>query len=564
MRRRAVHTYNESVHLLSSDDDVEVSSTQSETSSDDFNDVEPSAPAPFPWLKEERRLEIHHSRCRWGGRCFRLVLRFALLAALLSGLAVAAALLLRKSSLARTVSEAVVGKNGVVGPAEWDAFASSFDRDDTESWHMRTYAESKRLFKLLAAGRASLFVMQIHNAGSDMISHVVGMHEYDPKKRRRVLRRASPACKAMADCSNWTMTYDPALESTGWDCRDRKWLLRQGDNHMDNIAFRLWNMSYREPRRVVRVEAEVQYDCIPGVHSYGFQQLAARSSWLPGERAALASYFAHARFIRGSYVYGLHKLGHRGIDYGYVTAVRNPLGRVMAQWNRWTTVENLKIVHRAFFDTWLYGEMRFQHKKGWPPRWNHKTWGYYMLANHMTRVLCGRSMVRPYPDGTIPREDEITSKDQLLPLGPRELEDAKRNLINDFALVVVVDMVDAELATELQRLCVALFTHAERDALKLQSERHLVANYFERIDHVSVGAANQIHSKDMTPTLRRRVMRLNALDMELYEFAQKLFIKQLGMLRHMYNEKMLAAKLEDLVLGHKPPPTVIRDPIEWI
>ena len=132
------------------------------------------------------------------------------------------------------------------------------------------------------------------------------------------------------------------------------------------------------------------------------------------------------------------------------------------------------------------------------------------------------------------------------------------------SLVVVVDMVDAELATELQRLCVALFTHAERDALKLQSERHLVANYFERIDHVSVGAANQIHSKDMTPTLRRRVMRLNALDMELYEFAQKLFIKQLGMLRHMYNEKMLAAKLEDLVLGHKPPPTVIRDPIEWI
>ena len=553
------------------DDDSDASGSYSPPplpSSDEEEDDASSVAPPYAWLTSQRRVEIHRSRCKRGCPTLWRLVRALLRCALLLGALVLVVLGARRALRAATVDDAVddvsSGESGVIDPAAWDAFAASFSRDDTEKWYMRTYAENRRLFHLIAVGRATLFVQQIHNSGSDLISHVFGMHAYDPEPRQRELRRSAPACKAMADCSNWTRTFDTGLALKTWECRDRKWLLRVGHNNMDNLAFRLWNASARSARRVLGPGERPKYECVPAVHSFGFQQFAKRSTWLPNERAALTSYFANARLVRGSYVFGLHELGHRGIDYAYATALRNPLGRTMAQWNRWTTVEELKIVRDSYFDTWLYGEMTFKHKRGWPPRWNHKTFGYYMLANHMTRVLCGRPMLRPYPDGSIPREDEITSKDQLLPLTRRELEDAKRNLVNDYALVLIVDMIDAPLAEELQRLCVALFSDVERDVLAKQSRTHRIAAYFESIDHVPVGPANQIHARDLTPTLRRRILRLNTLDLELYEFGQRLFAKQLGILRHMYNEKVVRAKVEDVLLGHKRPPKIVRDPLEWI
>ena len=110
----------------------------------------------------------------------------------------------------------------------------------------------------------------------------------------------------------------------------------------------------------------VEQDCIPFIYSYSFldqwacgadptahrrkhhyKPLGARpgklgslrDGWHPSmtlrEKEITTAFFTRARVISGHMKFGVHLVGHRSGGFTYVTALRNPLKRVLSQWNWW-------------------------------------------------------------------------------------------------------------------------------------------------------------------------------------------------------------------------------------
>uniref|UniRef100_A0A7S0RBE4 Sulfotransferase n=1 Tax=Pyramimonas obovata TaxID=1411642 RepID=A0A7S0RBE4_9CHLO len=140
-------------------------------------------------------------------------------------------------------------------------------------------------------------------------------------------------------------------------------------------------------------------------------------------------YFSNFAVVSGHFKFGLHQLGHRG-EFNYVTTLRDPVQRVLSQWNWWKVAPFPPrkgapgSVHKSELkgmglDEWL----------------SNPEMHVYMKNNHMTRVLCG---LGSEPPGQFFNED--TSGADLFPEVTEEhLKCAIRNLESHFSIVLLVE-----------------------------------------------------------------------------------------------------------------------------
>ena len=154
---------------------------------------------------------------------------------------------------------------------------------------------------------------------------------------------------------------------------------------------------------------------------------------------------------------------------------------------------------------------------------NAGDYGHYMRCNHMTRVLCGAHLDIAEHDAGMPytwrAESEQSSSFRLETLDARHLECAKRHLLKDFALVLVFDvMTEAEVA-EAAGLIAARALHVPAQ---------WIAEQETRTNHWPHDAPNQLYWDDVSALQRRQMEADNALDLDLYAFAQKLMRFQLA------------------------------------
>ena len=235
---------------------------------------------------------------------------------------------------------------------------------------------------------------------------------------------------------------------------------------------------------------------------------------VPEEQRAARAYLTSARMVSGHYKYGVHEVGHRAGGYVYVTALRDPIRRVLSQWNWWCTLSGRSMIHVSTFDQWLRSELR----------WRNPSYGYYMLSNHMTRVLCGRALTATQK---WPFEDERRGSHELEPLTRAHLECAKSNLLRDFALVIVLEMLreDPSLTAELQKMIAALMLGVPEEWMRtgLNPNKTPMGK-----------TANQVRKEELTIVQISELQRMNAFDFELHDFGRVLFTRQLKEWRRLY------------------------------
>jgi hypothetical protein len=333
---------------------------------------------------------------------------------------------------------------------------------------------------------------------------------------RDELRRASPSCRVFADCSPWTVRNDMGLVQSSLECHDRAYLMHYGHPKGETGAQR---KAWRGLARRESTLDEPAADCIPFLYSYCFAE-RYRSKMTAEERRAVRGYLTHARMVSGHFKYGVHEVGHRTGGYLYVTALRDPVRRVLSQWNWWCTLAGREMVHKSTFDQWLRSELQ----------WRNPSYGYYMLSNHMTRVLCGRALGTAPPAGggrELPFEDERRGMHELEPMTRAHLECAKSNLLRDFALVVVLEMLREEpgLTEELQTMIAELM---------LGVPEHWMRTGLNPNKTPMGKTANQVRKEELTIWQIGELQRMNQLDFELHDFGRILFARQIKEWRRLH------------------------------
>ena len=383
-------------------------------------------------------------------------------------------------------------------------------------WSARTIEMNARLIRermvSSVAGNSTIFVLRIQKAGSSQSERLFGMLTFEDSHRDE-LRRASPSCQVFADCSPWTVRNDMGLVQSSLECHDRAYLMHYGHpKGQTGVKRKAWRgLARRDSTLDVPVA-----DCIPFLYSYCFVE-RYHSKMTAEEKHAVRGYLTHARMVSGHFKYGVHEVGHRKGGYLYVTALRDPIRRVLSQWNWWCTLAGREMIHLSTFDQWLRSELR----------WRNPSYGYYMLTNHMTRVLCGRSLGTAPPGRELPFEDERRGMHELEPMTRAHLECAKSNLLRDFALVVVLEMLREEpgLTEELQTMIAQLM---------LGVPEHWMRTGLNPNKTPMGKTANQVRKEELTIWQIGELQRLNQLDFELHDFSRILFARQIKEWRRLH------------------------------
>ena len=393
------------------------------------------------------------------------------------------------------------------------------ERSAASTWE--TYMDDKSsesVAKNLAMSRnanATIFVLRIQKAGSSSSERLFGMLPFGDADRKR-LRRASPACVVFADCESSTRQVDVGLKLGSEECADRSHLMHYG--HAKGNANQIKNASqvfHGQLRRTDRIDAPLS-DCIPFIYSYSFKERYS-TSMSTMERRVVNGYMSHARMVSGHFKYGVHALGHLGV-YTYVTALRDPIRRVLSQWNWWCARPERKMVHKSTFTQWINHEMTH----------SDPSYGHYMLSNHMTRMICGRALGQARPGVGRPFENEGLGVSQVEPMTRAHLECAKRNLLTDFTLVIVLEMLREQpgLHEELRIMIAEMM-------LNIPSE--WVSNGEGNANTTPMNAAsNQVKKSDLSITMVIKMQRQNTLDFELHDFGRTLFARQIKEWRRVY------------------------------
>ena len=390
--------------------------------------------------------------------------------------------------------------------SKWETYM-----DDKSAEHI-----AKNLATSLSrSGNMTVFILRIQKAGSSSLEHLFGMSPFDDADRKR-LRRASPACVLFADCAASTLEVDVGLKVGSQECADRSHLMHYGHGQGDAHHIKKGRVFHGPLRRTNKIDAPMS-DCIPFIYSYSFEE-RYRSHMSTMEKRVVNGYLSHARMVSGHFKYGVHALGHSGV-YTYVTALRDPIRRVLSQWNWWCVRPNRKMVHKSTFTQWINHKMAHR----------DPTYGHYMLSNHMTRMICGRTLGKARPGvGGHPFESEVMGNSDVEPMTWAHLECAKQNLLKDFTLVIVLEMLREQPGLE-EELRVMIAEMMLNIPPEWASEAEANANATP-MD----AAANQVKKSDLSITTVMKVQEQNTLDFELHDFGRQLFARQIEEWRRVY------------------------------
>ena len=392
------------------------------------------------------------------------------------------------------------------------------ERSAANTW--QTYMDDKsaeqvaKNLAMIRNGNATVFILRIQKAGSSATARLFGMMPFPSAESKR-LKRASPACAVLADCEERTRQVDIGLKLGSEECADRSHLMHYG--HAKGEANRAAaSRVFDGPlRRTNRIDTPMS-DCIPFVYSYSIvERYRLRMSAM--EKRVVHGYMSHARMVSGHFKYGIHALGHSG-SYTYVTALRDPIRRVLSQWNWWCSRPERKMVHASTFHQWINHKMTH----------SDPSYGHYMLSNHMTRVVCGRSRGKARPGIELKFEEEGLGIGEVAPVTRAHLECAKRNLLKDFTLVIVLEMLREEpgLVEELRVMIAEMMLNIPSEWISDDAAN----THATPMD----AASNQVKKSDLSITAVMKLQEQNTLDFELHDFGRKLFTEQIKEWRRVF------------------------------
>ena len=221
---------------------------------------------------------------------------------------------------------------------------------------------------------------------------------------------------------------------------------------------------------------------LPNVYSYQYLENVRR---LPvAERVLVEDMFNAAHLVSGHFQYGIHEIGNQH-GFRYVTAVREPIARLLSQWNWWCSRDSgvTEIIESNLtLAEYIRGG------------------GIYMLDNHQVRVLAGGQ------SGDI---DERTPSNQLDVVDDAMLQRAKTNVANHFALVLSDKVqMSPEMLARIQKYFGIKQSHMDT------SERSHPTNFES---HRQIKSTELLDLSPQHPT-RVAVEKLVEWDRKLYEW----------------------------------------------
>ena len=389
----------------------------------------------------------------------------------------------------------------------------------------------------------TLFVVRIQKSGSSSLEALFGVSAFSTEAHldadARLQGRQSPACATFTDCGFLATKDDPLLTPYSIECSDRGHLLHLGHFTRLRIELEAVRDKTNAQRHLLR---EIKLprmrfnarrrptptaDCVNSVYSYCFVERFEREM-SSDDKDVVSAYFAGARVVSGHMAYGLHTLlpSRKGRAYAYVTAVRDPVLRVISQWN-WWVFNDREPIRKSVLDDWLKGELK--DSSGWP-----SDYGDYMVRNHQTRVICGYVLGEGRKRGVHHEyAHEGITKDGARAMTRADLECAKSHLRDDFILVIALGELKKTpgLEAELRILIASLLLDIPPAWL---SQRVNSNKTPPDVKHAS-------HVKHPTAAQRTLIEDANALDMELYAYSAKLFAKQLDVWRRLYRELQVSS-----------------------
>ena len=273
-------------------------------------------------------------------------------------------------------------------------------------------------------------------------------------------------------------------------------------------------------------EAAPLPECLRFVYDYGIPaRVGHRELFSEQDERWLHSLMNQVNWVGGHYKANVHELGHKPGGFTYVTVMREPVARAVSSWN-WAVGEDGGRRHELVnsgidFLEWVTSD---------------DAWLGFMASNHQTRVYCGRTFWGDWERDT--KEHEMRANSEIEPLTERHLECAKRNLAENFGLVLILEDNTPELFDWLQP---ALNRLLGFPAHHLAGRRSKILRNTTPQDTVP---DLQVHLETLTAEQRRAVEAANRLDLELYEYAKEVNRAQLAALKAWWDEEGPRAEAE--------------------
>ena len=272
-------------------------------------------------------------------------------------------------------------------------------------------------------------------------------------------------------------------------------------------------------------EAAPLPECLRFVYDYGIPaRVGHRELFSEQDERWLHSLMNQVNWVGGHYKANVHELGYKPGGFTYVTVMREPVARAVSSWN-WAVGEDGGRRHELVnsgidFLEWVTSD---------------DAWLGFMASNHQTRVYCGRTFWGDWERDA--QEHELRKNREIEPLTERHLECAKRNLAENFGLVLILEDNTPELFDWLQP---ALNRLLGFPAHHLVGMKHKIRQNQTPPDT----SDRQVHLETLTAEQRRAVEAANRLDLELYEYAKEVNRAQLAALKAWWDEEGPRAEAE--------------------
>lgn len=237
-------------------------------------------------------------------------------------------------------------------------------------------------------------------------------------------------------------------------------------------------------------------------------------------------------FLSGHFKSNYHTMGHKPGGFTYFTSLREPIHRVVSQWNwavgmDWGYRPELADYSGITFSSWFSDDSA---PMG------------FMARNHMTRIICGDTFW-DHPELDM-EEHEMRMGSEVAPITRRHLDCAKQKLTTHFGLVLIVENNTHELFEWLQPALNHLLGYPYFHLAGVKDK--IVQNTTPQNTTEA-----QVKFSTLTASELQAATRANEYDIELYEFAQEVSRVQLRRLKTWWEERQAHVLQETLATRPK-------------